>query len=169
MQANRKKLAVLVVVVGIALVFTGAVASADDGPGKQTLAGVWQAALTILSACGPTGVPVAGFPVLLTFTRDGDVIETPASLELADIASIRTSPGLGRWQYEGWQQFSAVFRFFVISVPANLPNGSATVTEAIELDKDGDSLASTGTADFLDANGNSIVKHCFTETATRLK
>ena len=75
MKAHVKRLAVYVVVVGIVLFFTGALATA--GPGKQTLEGVWQAELTILSAC--EGVPVTHFPVRIIYTNDGKVVETPAT------------------------------------------------------------------------------------------
>jgi len=167
MKDKRRTLVSLVVVVGVALVFTGAVASADDRPGKQTLAGVWLGELTLLSACG--GVPVQQFPALITFTRDGKVIETPATPSTGNPATVRTSPGLGSWQHEKGQHFSAVFRFFQITVPTNLPAGSATLTQAIELDQDGDSYALTGTADFFDASGNFLVRGCHTETATRLE
>jgi hypothetical protein len=167
MKANMKRLAVLVVLVGIALFVTRALATA--GPGKQTLEGVWQAELTILSACGPTGVPVAQFPGLLTYTSDGKVIETPATPLAANPAIVRTSPGLGSWQHEGGQQFSNVFRFFQITVPGSLPAGSGTIKQAIELSQDGDSYTVTGTGDFFDSNGNLTAHTCHTETATRLE
>jgi hypothetical protein len=168
MKANRKRLAVLVVVVGVPLFLMGALASADDGPGKQTLAGVWLGELTILSACGPTGVPVAQFPGLVTYTSDGKVIETPASIPIFP-GTVRTSPGLGSWQHDGGQQFSDVFRFFLITVPGGLPAGSATITQAIELSRDSNSYAVTGTADFFDTSGTLIVHDCHTVTATRLE
>jgi len=167
MKAKRKTRAVLVVVVGVTLFFTQALASADDDPGRQTLAGVWLAELTILSACGPTGVPVAQFPGLITYTSDGKVIETPASIE-GFPGTVRTSPGLGSWQHEGGQQFGNMFRFFVVTVPGGLPAGSATITQAIQLSQDGNSYAVTGTADFFDTSGTLIAHDCHTETATRL-
>jgi len=166
MKANRKKLAVLGVVVGLALFFTGAMVSADDGPGKQTLAGVWLGELTILSACGSTGV-LAQFPGLITYTSDGKVIETPASIA-GFPGTVRTSPGLGSWQHEGGRQFSNVFRFFVITVPGGLPAGSGRITQAIQLSQDGNSYAVTGTADFFDTSGTLIAHDCHTATATRL-
>ena len=166
MKANGTK-AVGVVVVGVMLFFTQALASANDRPGKQTLEGVWQGELTILSACGPTGVPVAQFPGLITYTSDGKVIETPASIE-GFPGTVRTSPGLGSWQHQGGGQFSNVFRFFVITVPGGLPAGSATIAQAIELSQDGNSYAVTGTADFFDTSGNLLAHDCHTATATRL-
>src|SRR5215471_13156650 len=168
MKANRKKLVVVVVVVvvGVTLFSMGALASADDSPGKQTLAGVWLGELTVLSACGSTGV-LAQFPGLVTYTSDGKVIETPASIPVFP-GTVRTSPGLGSWQHEGGQQFSNVFRFFLITVPGGLPAGSATITQAIELSQDGNSYAVTGTADFFDTSGNLLAHDCHTATATRL-
>ena len=167
MKANGTKLAVWVVMVGVMLFFTQALASADDRPGKQTLEGVWQAELTLFSACG--GVPVTQFPVRITYTSDGKVIETPAPPLTSNPATVRTSPGLGSWQHEGGQQFSDVFRFFLITVPASLPAGSVTVTQAIELSQDGNSYTLTGTGDFFDSNGTLTAHTCHTETATRLE
>ena len=143
-------------------------AHAEPGSGKQTLEGVWQGELTILSACGPTGVPVAQFPGLITYTSDGKVIETPATPAGPDPTTVRTSPGLGTWQHEGGQQFSNIFRFFNITVPGSFPAGSATIKQAIELSQDGNSYTVTGTADFFDSAGNLIVHDCHTETGTRL-
>jgi len=166
MKANGTKLAVWVVMVGVMLFFTQALASADDRPGKQTLEGVWQAELTLFSACG--GVPVTQFPVRITYTSDGKVIETPATPAGPDPTTVRTSPGLGTWQHEGGQQFSNIFRFFNITVPGSFPAGSATIKQAIELSQDGNSYTVTGTADFFDSAGNLIVHDCHTETGTRL-
>ena len=171
MKAIRKNLAVLVVVMGVTLFFTGALASADDNQGAQTLAGVWQVEVTLLSACGQAGV-VGHLPTLYTFTGDGKVIETPGT-PLGLPGTLRTSPGLGTWQQDGGQQFSAVFRFFLITlggggVPANLPAGSVKITEAIELSQDGDSFTSTGTADFFNSNGNLFLHGCHTLAGMRL-
>ena len=93
MKAIRKNLAVLVVVMGVTLFFTGALASADDNQGEPTLAGVWQVEVTLLSACGQAGV-VGHLPTLYTFTGDGKVIETPGT-PLGLPGTLRTSPGLG--------------------------------------------------------------------------
>jgi len=170
MQGNRKKLAVLVVVAGVALFAAGALASADDGPGKHSLEGVWMADLMILSACG--GVPVKEFPVLLTFTHDGKVIETPNTLALESLEFRRVSPGLGTWQHQGGRQYIAVFRFFRVSADLTTPDGFHKITEAIELDQDGDAFTTAGTGEVFDVNGNlvpSLSGTCFTQTGKRLE
>ena len=173
MKAIRKNLAVLVVVMGVTLFFTGALASADDNQGEPTLAGVWQVEVTLLSACGQAGV-VGHLPTLYTFTGDGKVIETPGT-PLGLPGTLRTSPGLGTWQHDEGQQFSAVFRAFIIyfgspdpTKPDNTPAGSITFTEAIELSQDGDSFTSTGTADFFNSNGNLFLHGCHTLAGMRL-
>ena len=166
MKAKRKKLAVWAVVAGVTLFFTGASARADGAPGKQALEGVWQVEVTILSDCGPNPTVMLQLPVLDTFTRDGKVIEapgTPLSFE-----GLRTSPGLGTWEHEKGQQFSAVFRAFRINFD-NTPAGSITFNEAIELSRDGDSFTSTGTADFFDTSGNLVAHACHTLAGTRLE
>ncbi len=171
MKGNRKKLAVLVVVAGVALFAAGALASADDGPGKHALEGVWMTDLKILSVCGVGGVTVEEFPVLLTFTHDGKVIETPGTLALESLMVRRVSPGLGTWQHQGGRQYTTVFRFFRVSADLTSPEGFHKITEAIELDQDGDAFTTTGTGGVFDASGNLVpsLSGCFTQTGKRLE
>src|SRR5262249_14960282 len=149
------------VVVGITLFFTPVLASADDGPGKQALSGVWQVAVVFLTACG--GVPSGGgLPTSYTFTTDGKAIAAPGTPLTEDPTIARTNPRRGTGRQEGGQQFGAAFSSFLITVPGGLPAGSATITEAIELSKDGNSFTSTGMGDFFDSTGNPIAHTCHT-------
>jgi hypothetical protein len=133
------------------------------------LDGVWQIQVTILSECGPTGVPVGGLPTIITFTRDGKVIETPGTLLLGPLPVLRVSPGLGAWQHLGRRHYTAVFRFFRINVPAITFAGTQKITEDIELSKDADEYAATGTSEVFDTDGNLTQTSCITLTGTRLE
>jgi hypothetical protein len=132
------------------------------------LQGVWSVQVTILSACGPTGVPVGVFPSIITFTRDGKVIETPGTPLVGPLPVLRVSPGLGTWQHEGGQHYTGAFTFFRINIPANTFAGTQKITEAIALTKHADEFTATGTSEVFDTNGNLVSTGCNTLTGTRL-
>jgi hypothetical protein len=140
----------------------------DDNPGSNgnTLEGVWQTTAVLLGPCeAPT--PPRELPVIITFTRDGKVIETPGTPLVGPVPVVRMSPGLGAWQRLGGQQYSAVFRFFRISVPTNMFEGVQEITEDITLSDHGDEFTATGTSQVFNPNPNPIA--CNTLTGTRLE
>jgi hypothetical protein len=132
------------------------------------LEGVWSVQVTILSACGPTGVPVGGFPSIITFTRDGKVIETPGTPLVGPLPVLRVSPGLGTWQHEGGRHYTGAFTFFRVNVPANTFAGTQKITEDIVLSKDADEFTTTGTSEVFDTNGNLVSTGCNTLAGTRI-
>jgi hypothetical protein len=125
--------------------------------------------VTILSACGPAGVPVGGLPSIITFTRDGKVIETPGTPLVGPLPVLRVSPGLGTWKNLGGRHYTAAFTFFRVNVPANTFAGTQKITEAIELSKDGDEFTATGTSEVFNTDGDLILTGCNTLTGTRLE
>jgi len=149
------------------LVAMMALGMADVAQAKG-MQGVWSAQVTILSACGPTGVPVGGFPSIITFTHDRKVIETPGTLLVGPIPVLRVSPGLGTWQHEGGRHYTGAFTFFRVNVPANTFAGTQKITEAIELSKDADEFTATGTSEVFDTNGNLVSTGCNTLAGTRI-
>jgi len=130
--------------------------------------GVWSVQVTILSACGPTGVPVGGVPSIITFTRDGKVIETPGTPLVGPLPVLRVSPGLGTWQHEGGRHYTSAFTFFRINVPANTFAGTQKITEAITLSNDADEFTAAGTSEVFDTNGNLLSTGCNTLAGTRI-
>jgi len=141
----------------------------NQGSNGGRLDGVWQIQVTLLSACGPTGVPVGGLPTIIVFTRDGKVIETPGTPLLGPVPLLRVSPGLGAWQHLGGQHYTAVFRFFRINVPANTFAGIQKITEDVELSKDANEFTGTGTSEVFDTNGNPTQTSCIVLAGTRLE
>lgn len=159
-----------VLLVGALLVATMALGMSDVALANgDRLHGVWDVQVTILSACGPTGVPVGGFPSIITFTRDRKVIETPGTLLVGPVPVLRVSPGLGTWQHEGGRHYTGTFTFFRVNVPANTFAGTQKITEAIELSKGGDEFTATGTSEVFDTDGNLIQSGCNTLTGARLE
>ena len=159
---------VCALLVAVLLVATMALGMSDVALANDRMEGVWSVQVTILSACGSTGVPVGGFPSIITFTRDGKVIETPGTLLVGPLPVLRVTPGLGTWQDEGGRNYSAAFTFFRVNVPANTFAGTQKITEAIALGKDPDEFTATGTSEVFDTNGNLVSTGCNTLSGTRL-
>jgi hypothetical protein len=155
--------------VGSLLVAAMALGVSDVAGAGDRMEGVWDVQVTILSACGPTGVPVGGLPSIITFTRDGKVIETAGTPLVGPLPVLRVSPGLGTWQHLGRRNYTAAFTFFRINVPANTFAGTPKISEAIELSKGGDEFTATGTSEVFDTNGDLIQTGCNTLTGTRLE
>jgi len=134
----------------------------------ESLEGVWDVHVTILGACGPSGIPVNEFPSMITFTRDRKVIEVAGTPLLGPVPVLRLSPGLGTWQHRQGHHSTAAFTFFRVNVPANTFAGTQTITEDIELSGDGNEFTATGTSEVRDAGGNVILTGCNTLTGNRI-
>jgi len=156
-------LAAVLLVVTMALAMTD-VARADGG----RLEGVWSVQVTILNVCGPTGIPVGGLQSIITFTRDGKVIETPGTPLLGPLPVLRTSPGLGAWQHEGGRNYTGAFTFFRVNVPANTFAGTQRISEAITVSKDADAFTAAGTSEVFDTSGTLVSTGCNSLTGTRI-
>jgi len=163
----RKMRFTLLSAMALAVLFTLTIEALASEQGNR-LDGVWNVQVTILSACGPTGVPVGGLPSIIIFTRDGKVIETPGTPLVGPPVVLRVSPGLGTWQHQQGQQYSAAFTFFRINVPANPFVGTHTITEDIEVSNHGDEFTATGTSEVLDTARNVIQSGCNILTGTRI-
>jgi hypothetical protein len=117
------------------LVVAMALGISDVAVAGGRIEGVWYAQVTVLSACGPTGVPVRQFPGIITFTRDGKVVETPGTPLVGPLPVLRVSPGLGTWKYLGGRRYTAAWTFFRVNIPDNTFAGTQKIAEAIELSK----------------------------------
>ena len=164
----RKMRFTLLSAMALAVLFTLTIEALASEQGNR-LDGVWNVQVTILSACGPTGVPVGGLPSIIMFTRDGKVIETPGTPLVGPPVVLRVSPGLGTWQHLGGRHYSVVFRFFRFNGADDTFVRTQIVYKYIELSKDGDAFTSTGTTDIFDTDDNFITTRCTKGTATRLE
>jgi hypothetical protein len=126
---------------------------ADGRPepsGAQSVAGAWRVSL---SGFGPNPVPI-----LMTFSRDGTLLQTdtPVALPQPVPPSSAASNGHGIWRKTGTREYAFTYVKIFYS-----PDGPAlaTVTQRAKLTlaEDGKSFnaAITGT-DFVDANGAPI-------------
>jgi hypothetical protein len=131
------------------------------------LEGVWSVTETILSAC-PTGDPVRTFPDMNEFIRGGTMVEASATLGIGAPPLVRLNPGLGTWDHIAARHFTEHFTFFRYDPGTDAFAGVQVINKDIELSKDGNAFASTGTADIFDANGNPIATRCTMATAVRI-
>jgi hypothetical protein len=151
----------------------GLVFGHDHSKGAQAdrIEGVWAVEVTILSACGPTGVPMRTVPAMNMFIHGGMLIETPGTTQVAPppIGAVRGTPGLGTWQHLGGRHYGAVFTFFRLN-PDNTFTGTQKITEDIALSEDADEFTFTGTSEVFDTTGTPLLPiGCNTATATRLE
>jgi hypothetical protein len=150
------------------MVLAGLLTVTIEALASERLEGVWDVQVTILSTCSPSGIPVNEVPSMITFTRDGKVIETAGTPLVGPVPVLRGSPGLGTWQRRGGRHSTATFTFFRINVPANTFAGTQTITEDIELSRDGNEFTATGTSEIRDASGNVILTGCNSLTGNRI-
>lgn len=150
----------------LALLLIGGPVLGHDSASADRIEGVWNVEVTILSACGPTGVPVATVPALNMFSRGGLLTEAPGTTLAPPPPMLRGSPGLGTWQHLRGRHYTAGFTFFRLN-PDNTFAGTQRITEDIELSQDANSFTATGTSDIFDANGTLIREGCNREVATR--
>lgn len=121
-----------------------------EPPGSSSVAGAWR---VNLSGFGPNAVPI-----LMTFTRDGTLLQTdtPVALPQPVPPSSAASNGHGIWRKTGSREYAFTYVKIFYS-----PNGPALATATqrakLTLSDDGNSFnaAIVGT-EFADANGAPI-------------
>jgi hypothetical protein len=147
---HRMTMAMLACTVALALPASRTVAQPPRGEAPTTLAGAWRVNLLGL---GPGAVPI-----LMTFNRDGTLLQTdtPVLLPQPVPPSSAASNGHGLWRQTGARDFA--FTYVKIFYGPEGP-AVATVTQRGQamLSADGKSFnASLVGTDFVDANGNPI-------------
>jgi hypothetical protein len=128
---------------------------------EPTLVGSWNVQVTLRDC--QSGTPFVSFPAMMTYNQGGTIQQTappePGAVFL---------PGHGVWSHQTGGGYSGAFQFFSIN-----PNGTVAtrtiVRSAISLGRDGNSYASTDTAETLNANGDLLFRACSTSTATRFE
>jgi hypothetical protein len=151
----------------LAVLLIGGPVVGHDTARADKIEGVWNVQVTILSACGPGGVPIRTFPSMIMFMHDGLLTESPGTTVVGPPPlTQRGSPGMGTWQNLGGQHYTAVFTFFRLN-PDSTFAGTQRITEDTELSQDADSFTSTGTAETFDTNGALTGTFCNASVATR--
>jgi hypothetical protein len=152
----------------LALAASAGPALASEGP---RLEGSW--AMTI-TATEPPGLPP--FKGLITFTPNGDVIETRRPyVPFTPFGPVLESSGHGAWKRTGAREFSAAFLFLIQAAPNNavFTNGEDLGTDNIRLflrvSRSGETFTGTFMSAAKDADGNVVFEARGTVTGTRLQ
>ena len=154
---KKKTMRRMVYVLLLAVLSCAAAASLQAGE-AQHLSGSW--AMTI-TAVEPPGLPP--FKGLITFTRDGEVIETRRLyVPATPFGPLLETPGHGAWRRSGPGRFAVFFQFLLQAAPNNpiFPNGEDLGTDNIRLqiapDSSGDSFTGTFVSQVKDPDGNVV-------------
>jgi hypothetical protein len=143
----RLRLLVIAALVALAVPTVAVARTAKGSQKAAAIAGTWDVQVS------PVGA--SPFPALLTFTRDGGVIETESD---------GAGTGLGSWKRTGPKAFTLAFKTFLFT-PAGDPAGSVVVRAAVTLN--GGTLSGPFKFDVFDTAGNKLQSGSGTAKATR--
>lgn len=171
MRARKFSLPLSALAVVVALVATASAArttAVDDcDDNSPRLEGSWSGTATALI---PPGLPQ--IRDLITFTRDGNVIESrSAFVPVTPLGPLLATAGHGEWVRTGWRDYDVKFVFLLQRPPAS--NGAFVGTDTIRmrltLDMSGDTLTGTITSELRNANGAVVFTANGTYNATRIR
>jgi hypothetical protein len=141
---------------------------AADG---QHLSGSWNMTIT---ATEPPGLPP--FKGLITFTRDGEVVESRRLyVPATPFGPLLETPGHGAWKRTEEGRFAVAFRFLLQAAPNNpiFTNGEDLGTDNIRLqiepENGGDSFTGTFRSQVKDPGGNVVFEARGTVAGTRIR
>ena len=148
---------------------TGLPASADTPTGRSSpifdlLVGSWLVTYDVQAF----GFPI---PILLSFTRDGVMIETdtPAPTPVGNLGTLILSNGHGEWEPTGFRQFSYLYRKLVYQQDGLTPFGTTRTTATGTISNDGSQLTANLLIEFLDRDGKGLLATPGTATGTRIR
>ena len=148
---------------------SGIPASADTPTGRSAqifdlLVGSWLTTYDVQAF----GFPI---PILLSFTRDGVMIETdtPAPTPVGNLGTLILSNGHGEWQPTGFRQFSYLYRKLVYEQDGLTPFGTTRTTATGTITNDGAQLTANLLIEFLDRNGNVLLTAPGSATGTKIR
>jgi hypothetical protein len=113
------------------------------------------------------GFPI---PILLSFTRDGVMIETdtPAPTPVGNLGTPILSNGHGEWEPTSFRQFSYLYRKLVYQEDGLTPFGTTRTTATGTIGDDGAQLKANLLIEFLDLKGNVLLAASGTATGTKI-
>ena len=114
------------------------------------------------------GFPI---PILLSFTRDGVMIETdtPAPTPVGNLGTLILSNGHGEWEAKGSKEFSYLYRKLIYQEDGLTPFGTTRTTATGTVSKGGAELNADLLIEFLDRNGNVLLAAPGTATGTKIR
>ena len=148
---------------------SGIPAAADTTTGRSApifdlLVGSWLVTYDVQAF----GFPI---PILLSFTRDGVMIETdtPAPTPVGNLGTLILSNGHGEWEPTGFRQFSYLYRKLVYQQDGLTPFGTTRTTATGTISNESAQLKANLLIEFLDVNGNVLLAAPGTATGTKVK
>jgi hypothetical protein len=144
MRAIRNAGLCVILLTALVAAPTGAQTGADDA---QHLAGSWQFTTT-------PDLPIPPYGGLITFSRDGTLISSGATLVPMPTGMLTFSPGHGAWKRIGNRQFAFKFVVLLHDAGTGAPAGRAEVAGTIALEDGTDGFTGAGTAADYDMAGN---------------
>ena len=147
---------------------SGIPASADNPAGRSayifaSLVGSWLVTYDVQAF----GFPI---PILLSFGRDGVMIETdtPAPTPVGNLGTLILSNGHGEWVPMGVRQFTYLYRKLVYEQDGLTPFWTTRTTATGTIDNGGSLLKANLLIEFLDQNGNVLLAAPGTATGTKI-
>lgn len=125
------------------------------------LGGTWRVQVTLRNC--QTGAELRTFPALLTFAQGGTLTGSTTAFPPA----LRGSD-YGVWNHTGGRNYGAVTEAFIFS-PAGAWVSTQRISQAIHLDRSGDSFTSDAAVEFFDTLGNPTTTGCATAVASRME
>ncbi|MEO8541600.1 MAG: hypothetical protein ABI577_17795 [bacterium] len=130
--------------------------------GVSKLEGTWRVQVTIRN-CDSAAELRPAFPALLTFGREGTLVETTTGIPPAG-----RTPGHGFWtRNNAAQTYTGVSEAFLFN-PAGAWIGTQRLTQIIALD-DAGGFASTASIEVIGPTGESMSKGCATAAGTLME
>ncbi len=161
-----RRLVLACALVGIGIVAPAAAQSPQEQsfPVRHQPVGSWLVTYDVQAF----GVPI---PVLLTFGRDGVVIETdtPAPTPVGDLGVLILSNGHGAWVPTGRGQFAYLYRKLIYQQDGLTPFGTTRTSATGSTSADDTQLQATLLIEFLDTAGNVVLSTTGTATGTKIQ
>jgi hypothetical protein len=150
--------------VGVALVTSALAQSPLSFHDRHRLAGSWLVTYDVQAF----GVPI---PILLSFGRDGVMIETdsPAPTPVGSLGVLILSNGHGAWTPTRNGEFTYLYRKLIYQQDGFTPFGTTRTTATGTTSADGTQLEAIILIEFLDTNGTVLFSAPGTATGTRIQ
>jgi hypothetical protein len=128
--------------------------------GGGRLDGAWDVRVTLFNCV--TGATIRSFDSVTQFMKGGTLIDSTSAMPQA----LKT-PGQGIWRHDTGDSYIFRFKVFTFDAAGNY-TGYQIVSQRANLDPDGSSYVSVGTAQFFTPNGTLIMTGCSSTTASRM-
>ncbi len=157
MKNNKMNLVIRTVMLAVLAAGVTGTLTGQDGKGGR-LVGTWDAVVTIRD-CN-SGAALNTFASIASFNHGGTSIGSTSGIPQAN-----RTPEHGVWRHVRGQGYEFSFKSF--NFVGGVPTTYTIVTHALNLDRDGDTYTSEGTAQIYTLNGIQVGQGCSDAIGTR--